>query len=212
MSAALDLAGQRFGRLTAVSRQPSRAGHTHWLFVCDCGALKVANLHNVTSGRSQSCGCWSREKTARRNSTHGHTRDGRVTPTFGVWRAMRARCSNPATKSYQDYGGRGISVCERWTDFAAFLADMGEAKGGCEIDRIDNDGNYEPGNCRWVPRAENVLNRRNTIMVEIDGQRLPLAVVARQYGVLYGSLRARVRKGQDAKMAALSLPKLGRST
>lgn len=185
-----DLTGQKFQMLTAlklVGRNERR--QTLWLFRCDCGTEKVLWGASVAHGYTKSCGCWQKANPAR--LSHGMAGGS----TFRTWAAMRQRCTNPENPSYPDYGGRGITVCERWGDFAVFLADMGERPVGASIDRIDNSRGYEPGNCRWATATVQNRNRRTSIMVEHAGETLHLKEWASRIGVSYKTLWNRYRVG-----------------
>lgn len=127
---------------------------------------------------------------------------GRHGPTLSVWRGMRDRCNNEKAASYPSYGGRGIAVCKRWNDsFEAFLADMGERPEGRSIDRIDNDGNYEPGNCRWATQKEQARNTRSNVLYDYEGERVCVAELAERCGLEPAVLRRRLELGMSLDMA-----------
>lgn len=179
----MDLTGQRFGKLTVVRLAPKRGAYTCWLAQCDCGNQSVVKAINLRTGETKSCGCIRRP----------HGRSG--TAINSVWKAMWARCVNPRNRNYRHYGARGIRVCERWRRFEVFLADMGERPDGTSIDRIDNDGNYEPKNCRWATRAEQDGNRTVSIRVVHDGRDLCLSQWARELGFNPETIRRRYVRG-----------------
>lgn len=161
-----DLTGQRFGRLVVVARTENRSGRTHWKCQCDCGNDAIVAAYRLTGPqRTQSCGCLTREATAKRCTTHGAAHRDRRAPEYGTWAAMKQRCQNPRSAKFPEYGARGITVCKRWSDsFEAFLADMGPKPSPRHtIDRIDNDLGYEPGNCRWATPTEQRLNQRRVV-------------------------------------------------
>lgn len=173
MSRLIDLGGQVFGRLTVVDRaENNRHGQTMWECVCGCGREVTVCSMSLRNGDTQSCGCVRREVMAVSHRHHGHAqqRDGtRPSPTYVSWRAMLARCYDSSHPYFHNYGGRGITVCDRWRySFKAFLSDVGTRPSvKHSIDRYpNNDGDYEPGNVRWATRTEQNRNRRTVRKAE----------------------------------------------
>lgn len=150
----LDLKGKKFGRLHVLAREgKDRQGSSTWKCICDCGEEKVIRGCLLNTGRQKSCGCLQREAITK-HGLYNH-------PLYTVWAGMIQRCSNKNQPSYKNYGARGIKVCKRWKNFKDFYNDMIEGySSSLQIDRINNDGNYEPGNCRWVTRSQQNRNKR----------------------------------------------------
>ncbi|HEX3058063.1 MAG TPA: hypothetical protein VHP62_01805 [Usitatibacter sp.] len=190
----MDLTGHRYGRLTVVSYEgmtPSR--NKLWRCRCDCGGESIAQLGNLRNGTTQSCGCLHSEVTRQINSRHGLSK----TPEYQAWRAIQDRCYNANLPVYKNYGARGITVCQRWRDsLAAFIKDMGPRPSRRHsIDRIDNDGNYEPGNCRWATALQQARNRRACVRLTHNGRTMSPAEWAAVTGLNYGTIMSRVEHG-----------------
>lgn len=201
MGTFIDLTGRRFDRLTVLSRGPNKGVKAVWLCRCDCGQLALAHGHDLRLGKHRSCGCLHRERT----TTHGDSTaaNNYRSPEYRAWLAMKARCYNPRTRRFDRYGGRGIAVCDRWRDsFAAFLADMGrKPTPSHSVDRIDNDGNYEPANCRWATRAEQQRNNNRTHHLTHQGRTMCLQDWADELGIQPTTLRGRIAAGWPIERA-----------
>ena len=154
----MDLAGQIFGRLTVETYAGEQKNRHYWRCLCVCGVERVVRGDSLKSGATGSCGCLRDERTSAANTTHGKSQ----APEYLIHKNMKSRCYNEKDKRYPDYGGRGITVCDRWlSSFGSFYTDMGDRPAAAlSIDRIDNDGDYEPGNCRWATSSEQNINKR----------------------------------------------------
>jgi hypothetical protein len=193
--------GEKFGKLTIISKLDGFRTWKHENYgkviaKCDCGRVKAFNFHHVKRGKSQSCGCTK----GKSNATHNLTRH----PLYNVWENIKKRCFHPNNPSYKYYGGRGIMMCDAWCkDFQVFY-DWCMANGwekGLQIDRKDNDGNYEPSNCRCVTHLANNRNKGNNVYVEMGNVRKSLAEWVEGTGVKYATVYSRLRKGIELSKA-----------
>lgn len=196
MEALIVKKGDRYGRLTIISEAPNLNQYRKFFVECDCGTGKVVPLASMRSGKTKSCGCLNRENQPMNTLKHGHgSRVKGASVTYITWASMLARCRNPKDRSYRHYGGRGITVCERWYVFENFLQDMGERPAGLSIDRIDNDKGYSPENCRWANAFQQVNNRRNTKRFTYKGKTQGLSEWAREIGIDRKTLESRIKSG-----------------
>lgn len=183
------LPGSVYGLLTVKGKGP-RAGTR--ICVCKCGQERVVLIENLSAGRSRSCGSCGRKTHA--ESDH---------PEYQAWKSLKQRCLNPKNPAFKDYGGRGISVDPRWeASFQAFLNDVGKKPfKAAQLDRIDNDKGYEPGNCRWVTASQNLSNRRNSVLLTYEGETHTVAEWARRLGIKDLTIRGRLRGGKSVEEA-----------
>lgn len=197
--------GARFGSLTVLQLSTS-PGRRAWLCRCDCGVQKRVEASRLLSGHIVSCGCAGKLVRAAACRAvvvkHGRSTDLQ----YVAWQLMHDRCSNPKNESYPRYGGRGIRVCDRWKDYALFLTDMGDRPPGLTLDRKDNDGDYEPQNCRWATRTEQARNKSTNHRITVRGQTKILAEWAELSGIPRERIANRLRHGWSPERA---IPLLG---
>lgn len=191
-----DLSGRAFGRLTVLKLAKEKlSGGYCWICQCACGEITTVRSSCLVQGQTTSCGCYARELSGIRapSKTHGMT----GTREHYVWRSAKARCFSKNSQGFPDYGGRGITMCPEWAQsFEAFFRDMGKCPEGHSLDRINNDGNYEPGNCRWATPAQQIRNTRRTVMITHNGKTMCLKDWATETGISYLTLSSRRRRGR----------------
>ena len=201
-----NLLGQSFGRLLVVKRvSNSSDGHTRWACRCRCGNTKVVSVNNLRGGSVSSCGCFQRESARAKHLKHGYRRH----PLYGTWRQMVERCEEPTNENYRFYGARGIRVCSRWKSVAHFIADIGDRPPGMQLDRIDNDEGYRPGNVRWATALEQAQNRRlsqSSNRIAIHGVVRSAAAWAALLGLSRQAMYGRLRRGWSIEDAITTPP------
>ena len=205
MPAFIDITGRKYGRLTAVKY----LGHQKWLWKCECGNEKIITTGTVTFGQQKSCGCLTREYHKRRNNA-----GAKKNKYYHLWSSIKSRCFCKNDEHYPDYGGRGITLAEEWkTDFWAFYEHISQLphfeEKGYSIDRIDNDGNYEPGNVRWANKYQQARNRRSSTSITAFGRTQSCADWAEEFGMNYYTLWSRIYDIGLAPEIALTKPLKG---
>lgn len=211
MAVAKELTGEIFGRLKVISFTQSKKGDTErskakrfWLCLCECGKYKEVAGTSLQQGNTRSCGCLSVEVKQVVNLIHGNSRVGKMTAEYRAWLKMISRCYNKNHNSYENYGGRGIKVCDRWLNsFANFLLDMGQKPSASHsLDRFpNNDGDYEPGNCRWATKKEQENNKRRTIILKYKGVEKSISYWCDELGLRYGLVQNRLQMGYSVEDA-----------
>lgn len=199
MAKTFNLVGQRFGRLLVLESVRIRPRKIHWRCACDCGNTSTVWTAKLRNGNTQSCGCMRDEMASERKRTHAMSKS----PEYRIWQSMKDRCGNPTSGGYRRYGGRGIKVCERWLEsFENFFSDMGKRPTRKHsINRINNDGNYDPDNCEWATGREQSRNTSRNRFLEMDGTRLTVADWSLKTGIRSGTIGARLKYGWSVTRA-----------
>lgn len=210
MPAAKQLTGLVFGRLTVVGKSGTRSGRVTWECCCSCGNTVHTVSHALTSGHSKSCGCWRDERNKGTEIKHGHARRGvKLSPTYKTWQSMMTRCYNSGVKSFKDYGGRGITVCNEWHHFENFLSSMGERPTGTTLDRKNNAKGYSPSNCRWATKFEQARNTRANHIVDYDGHHMTQIEFSERINMKRQTVSWRLRHGWTPEQVATTPPYSG---
>ena len=211
-----DLTGQRFGRLVVLSRaENSWDGKPMWKCLCDCGKECVKYGSALTYGYTKSCGCYNRELAEKKQYRHGETRSR----LYSVWNMMKQRCNDPNHRYYKNYGGRGVSVCDEWAKSYEAFRDWAMANGydpdakhgECTLDRIDNDGDYCPENCRFIGWSEQQRNTRRSRTITFNGETKTLVEWGEKTEINPGTIAFRLKSGWSVEDALTIKPKIGRN-
>lgn len=204
-----DLTGKQFGRLTVIERAPdhitpSGRRYVKWRCLCDCGNASDVMADNLLQGRTVSCGCHNKQQAKDNHLSHGESK----THLYGVWQAIKRRCYNPSDSHYEDYGGRGIRMCDEWKNSYNNFREWALISGYCElphhrctIDRMNNNGNYEPSNCRWVDGVAQANNRRSNRRFTYNGETHNIKEWSELYGIPYKTLHNRLYVGWSIERA-----------
>lgn len=207
-----DLTGNKYGRLTVIGLAPKETRKTYWMCQCDCGNFKKVRADSLKNGAIRSCGCLKKEMDEV-NLTKGYARQTRNargyvsghTRLYGIWQKMRKRCQDPSDLRFERYGGRGIKVCDEWNDFGTFH-DWAVNNGYADdltIDRIDNDGDYEPSNCRWATSKEQSNNRSTNVNITIGNTTKTLTEWCEIFNLNSGMVFARYNRNDDLTLDEL---------
>lgn len=208
-----DLIGQKFGKLTVVGRYANnKRGEARWDCLCQCGNRSHPTTNALKSGNSTSCGCTRVEKLNKFSTKHNGAHTGKKERLYGVWRSIIVRCYDGKTPVYQSYGGRGIKMCDEWKNSYAAFREWAEStgynpfakRGECTIERIDVNGNYDPGNCVWVSLKRQANNKRNNHYLFVNGERITTAEASEKYGIPYRRLLNRLNRGWSDEDAVLT--------
>ncbi len=199
----IDLTGKKFGRMKVLSRDTTRKG-VFWNCVCDCGNSRSVVSQNLRDGITKSCGCLMLEVCKRHRVTHGLNSNGKTHPVYETYKGMIRRCRNKKRNDWHLYGGRGIKVCDRWKDPVKFIEDMLPSwKPGLTIERIDVNGNYDPGNCRWATVKEQARNKRNNRIITIGEKSKCISEWAEFMNIPNSRIEARIKRGWSESEAVL---------
>lgn len=195
-----NIIGKKINRFTIIeSAGKDKYRNILWLCVCECGKTKIIRNSSLLSEKTKSCGCLRSEngyKKSQSNIKHGHSKRKNKSRIYIIWESMIQRCTNPNRISYDNYGGRGISVCDKWKNFENFLLDIGEPPTEKHsLDRIDNDGNYCPENCRWATRKEQARNTRKNKFINFNGKMWCISELAEKYNIAPSTLFSRINRG-----------------
>jgi len=205
--------GDKYSRLTIIKEIEKKQYNRQFLCKCDCGNETTVSSSQLLKGDAKSCGCLRREVTAQRNRKEKTTHGLSKTRVYGIWERMLSRCSNSEDKNYCNYGARGIKVCDEWKDVTIFY-DWAISNGhqkGLTIERIDNDGNYEPNNCKWIPRKDQNKNRRMNRQITYKGETKNLTEWSKVTGINRKTLETRLKNGWVVERA-LTTPVRTRQT